>query len=58
MVTLRETNPSTNCARFAISTAADIADLPTMTAAGTAGNGISGKHRRRFLITGLVIRPF
>ena len=40
MVTLRETNPSSNCARFAISTAADIADLPTMTSSGTAGNGV------------------
>ena len=40
MVTLREINYTTNCARFAISTAADIADLPTMTSSGTAGNGV------------------
>ncbi len=31
MVTLREINYATNCAKFAISSSADIANLPTMT---------------------------
>ena len=39
MVTLRDINYTTNCARFAISTPSDIADLPTMTTEGVGGDG-------------------
>lgn len=39
MVSLREINYTTNCARFAISTPADIADLPTQTTTGVDGYG-------------------
>ena len=40
MVTLRNINYTTNCARFAISTPADIPDLPTTTTEGVDGNGV------------------
>lgn len=39
MVTLRDINHYTKCARFAISTPADIPNLPTLTRPGINGNG-------------------
>ena len=39
MVTVRDYNYSTKCARFAISSSADIANLPTQTTSGIDGEG-------------------
>lgn len=39
-IIIRDINYTTNCARFAISTSADIPDLPTTTTEGVDGNGV------------------